>query len=73
MLQSEYIIRKKGFNNIIKHIFLTQIYLCIQKSWKRRFKTGYCVQNHILNLCFSVMNSQRLPIIMLLTLLVDYN
>ena len=31
-----------------------------QKSLKRTFKTGFSVQNHLLNLCSSAVNSQRL-------------
>ena len=31
-----------------------------QKSLKRTFKTGFWVQNHLLNLCSRAVNSQRL-------------
>ena len=31
-----------------------------QKFFKRTFKIGFCVQNHLLNLCSLAVNSQRL-------------
>ena len=48
--------------------FLTFNWICLTKSeseiipdiMKRTFKTGFWVQSHLLNLCSSVVNSQRL-------------
>ena len=31
-----------------------------KKSLKQKFKAGFWVQNHLLNLCYSAVNSQRL-------------
>ena len=45
--------------NLSYQIWVWFIFL-YQKSLKRTFQTGFWVQNHLLNLCSSVVNSQRL-------------
>ena len=45
--------------NLSYHIWVEFIFV-YQKSLKRTFKTSFWVQNHLLNLWSSAMNSQRL-------------
>ena len=43
------------------HIYFCRRFIFVyQKSSKQTFKTGFWVQNHLLNLCSSAVNSQRL-------------
>ena len=43
-----------------KKKFPKNVHKMCKKTFKQTFKTGFWVQNHLLNLCSSSVNSQRL-------------
>ena len=58
--ESDLVWRKQLMQLIEFVINLSRIYLLIPDIFKRIFKTGFWVKNHLLNLCSSAVNSQRL-------------
>ena len=60
MISAETSLNVKSFvQKQLIYIFDSILFLLYKKSLKQTFKTGFWVQNHLLNLCSSALNSQR--------------
>ena len=60
LIKKEHYINARSYNIYFWLRFGLSIFFVYKKSLKRKLKTGFWVQNHLMNLCSSAVNSQRL-------------